>query len=85
MKDLTKTILEKIEKHNEDVMSFPTPRELLNANKRLEHFLTTAINQAYEAGREEEVENCKQKMAQSNEWWNKKLLSLTTKEDKNEI
>lgn len=49
-----------------------------------EQFLIEDINnlikEVQEETRKEVYEECKQKMAQSNEWWNKKFLSITNKE-----
>lgn len=47
---------------------------------KVEQFLIQSIKEVEEETRKEVVEECKQKMAQSNEWWNKKLLSITNKE-----
>jgi hypothetical protein len=52
-------------------------------HEKIKQFLIKSIKEVEEETRKEVVEECKQKMAQSNEWWNKKFLSITNKESKN--
>ena len=52
-----------ITKHNQDIMSFPTPRELFNANKRLKSF----IQQLLTSDRQRVVEILETKLGNNND------------------